>query len=70
MRKRLSEQQEFEIMRLVLNKFLWVGFVIMAFGMYQMYATSIPVGLMWIVVGAVLLILFMMLIVREYEVLK
>ena len=70
MKKRLSEQQEFEIMKLVLDKFLWLGFIIMGFGVYQMFATGIPVGLMWIVVGAVLLILFMILIVKEYEVVK
>lgn len=57
-------------MKLVLDKFLWLGFIVMGFGMYQMFATSIPVGLMWIVVGAVLLILFMLLIIKEYEMVK
>lgn len=70
MKKRLSQQQEFEIMKLVLDKFLWLGFIIMAFGMYQMFVNSIPVGLTWIVVGAIILILFMFLIVREFEVIK
>ncbi|MBN4049177.1 hypothetical protein JYT91_01020 [archaeon AH-315-M20] len=70
MKKRLTSQQEFEIMKLVLDKFLWVGFIVMGFGMYQMYASSITVGLMWLVVGAILLILFMVLIVKEYEVIK
>jgi uncharacterized membrane protein len=57
-------------MKLVLDKFLWLGFAIMAFGLYQMYAVGIPVGLMWIVAGAIVLILFMVLIVKEYEVVK
>ena len=70
MKKRLTSQQEFEIMKLVLDKFLWLGFIVMGFGMYQMFVTSVPVGLTWIVVGAVLLILFMMLIVKEYEMVK
>ncbi|MAE43056.1 hypothetical protein CMO93_04745 [Candidatus Woesearchaeota archaeon] len=70
MKKRLSEQQEFEIMKLVLDKFLWLGFIVMGFGMYQMFAASIPVGLIWLVVGAILLILFMLLIVKEYEVVR
>ena len=70
MKKRLSEQQEFEIMKLVLDKFLWLGFIVMGFGVYQMFAVGIPVGLMWIVVGAILLILFMVLIVKEYEIVK
>ena len=70
MKKRLSEQQEFEIMKLVLDKFLWLGFIIMAFGMYKMFTDTIYAGLTWIVVGAVLLILFMLIIVKEYEVVK
>ena len=70
MKKRLSEQQEFEIMKLVLDKFLWLGFILMGFGLYQMFATGIPVGLMWMVTGAILLILFMMLIVKEYEMIR
>ena len=70
MKKRLSEQQEFEVMKLVLDKFLWLGFILMGFGLYQMFATGIPVGLMWIVTGAILLIVFMMLIVKEYEMIR
>ena len=70
MKKRLSEAQEFEIMKLVLDKFLWLGFIVMGFGMYQMFASGIPVGIMWLVTGAVLLVLFMILIVKEYQVVK
>ena len=70
MKKRLTQQQEFEIMKLVLDKFLWIGFIIMGFGMYQMYMTSISAGLMWIIVGAIVLLLFMILIVKEYEVIR
>ena len=70
MKKRLSEQQEFEIMKLVLDKFLWLGFILMAFGMYKMFTDTIYTGLTWIVVGAVMLILFMLIIVKEYEIVK
>jgi len=70
MKKRLSEQQEFEIMKLVLDKFLWLGFILMAFGMYKMFTDTIYVGLTWIVVGAIVLILFMLIIVKEYEIVK
>ena len=70
MKRRLSEQQEFEIMKLVLDKFLWLGFVIMGLGLYQMVTEGIPVGIMWMVVGAVVLILFMILVVKEYEMVR
>jgi len=70
MKKRLTQQQEFEIMKLVLDKFLWLGFIVMGFGMYEMFYNTVPIGLAWIVVGAILLILFMILIVKEYEVVR
>ena len=70
MKKRLSQHEEFEIMKLVLDKFLWLGFGIMAFGLYKGYADGLSAGLTWIVVGAILLILFMILIVKEYEIIR
>lgn len=69
MKKRLTQQQEFEIMKLVLDKFLWMGFIILAFGLYNMFYVGIPIGLIWGIVGAVILILFMIILVKEYEVL-
>ena len=70
LKKRLTEQQEFEIMKLVLDKLLWLGFIIMGFGLYQMYYSGIASGLVWMVSGAILLILFMIIIVKEYEVVR
>ncbi len=70
MKKRLSEEQEFEIMKLVLDKFLWLGFIIMAFGLYTVVAKTFFEGMSWIIVGAIILLLFTFLIVKEYEVIK
>ena len=70
MKKRLTEEQEFEVMKLVLDKFLWLGFIIMGFGLYQMYYSGLAAGLVWMVSGAILLILFMIVIVKEYEVVR
>ena len=70
MKRRLSEQQEFEIMKLVLDKFLWIGFGIMAFGLYEMYTVAIPIGLTWMVAGAIILLLFTWIITKEYEIIK
>ena len=70
MKRRLSEQQEFEIMKMVLDKFLWLGFGIMAFGLYQMYTVAIPIGLSCIVAGAVILLIFTWIIVKEYEIIR
>ena len=70
MKKRLTASEEFEIMKLVLDKFLWLGFIIMAFGLYQMYTNTIANGVLWIVTGALLLVLFMVIIGKEYEIVK
>ncbi|HLC60857.1 MAG TPA: hypothetical protein VJJ52_05510 [Candidatus Nanoarchaeia archaeon] len=70
MKRRLSEQHEFEIMKLVLDKFLWLGFGIMAFGLYQIFNKGLQEGMVWIVSGAVLLLVFTWMIVKEYEVIR
>ena len=70
MRKRLTDQQEFEIMKLVLDKFLWLGTIIMAIGLLKMFTSTMTEGLVWIFVGAVVLIVFMVLIIKEYEIIR
>lgn len=70
-KKRMTEEQEFEIMKLVLDKFLWLGFIVMGWGMYQSLSQSnIMAGIWYMIAGAVILLLFMILIVKEYEIWK
>lgn len=70
-KKRMTEEQEFEIMKLVLDKFLWLGFVVMGWGMYQsLNQASIMAGIWYLISGAVLLLLFLIIIVKEYEIVK
>lgn len=68
MKRKLTEQQEFEIMKMVLDKFLWLGFGIMAYGMYLMYSATIQLGLTWMIAGIVILFIFSWIIVKEYEI--
>ena len=70
LKKRLTQHEEFEIMKLVLDKFLWIGFAVMAFGLYTMYTEGFAQGMIVTVVGAVILVIFMVMIVKEYEVIK
>ncbi|MBS3109817.1 hypothetical protein J4227_04795 [Candidatus Woesearchaeota archaeon] len=73
MKKRLTASEEFEIMKLVLDKFLWLGFIIMGFGMWSMIADTgetIAKGLAIMLAGAIVLVLFLMLIVKEYEIIR
>lgn len=73
MKKRLSQSEEFEIMKLVLDKFLWLGFGIMAVGLYSMIFgvdQTILTGLSFMIAGALVLMLFMYLLIKEYEIMK
>ena len=72
-KKRLSQQQEFEVMKLVLDKFLWLGFAVMAWGMYKLFTigwSALNDAILLFITGAVILVVFMWIIVKEYEVLK
>ncbi|MFT4310256.1 MAG: hypothetical protein ACMXYC_01350 [Candidatus Woesearchaeota archaeon] len=73
MKKRLTQHEEFEILKLVLDKFLWLGFGIMAIGFYVMATQgmdAIWTALGFTITGIVVLALFIYLLVREYEVLR
>ena len=71
-KRRMTPDQEFEIMRMVLDKFLWLGFVIMAFGLYLMIRSPelLYKGFTLIIAGGIVLILFTILIVKEFEIIK
>ncbi|MBT5022740.1 hypothetical protein HOK51_05750 [Candidatus Woesearchaeota archaeon] len=71
LKKRLTQQQEFEIMKLVLDKFLWVAMVIIGYGVYQgVILENWGNGIAWGVAGIIILILFLVMIVREYEIIR
>jgi len=76
MKKRLTQNEEFEIMKLVLDKFLWVGTLIMLYGFYvlikpyELGGKPLFDGILYVLAGAVVLVLFMILIVKEYEVIR
>ena len=65
---KLTPTEEFEIMKLVLDKFLWLGFVIMGLGLFSIFQGDFSGGLTWIIVGAIVLILFIVIIVKEFEI--
>ena len=70
-KKRMSAAQEFEIMKLVLDKFLWLGFIVMGWGMYlSLSQGTFTSGIWHMIAGAVLLIIFMIVIAKEYELVK
>lgn len=70
MKKRLTDSQEFEIMKLVLDKFLWLGTIIMVFGLWVMFKGSILDGFAVITIGAIVLLIFLVIVVKEYEIIE
>ncbi|MBI5390473.1 hypothetical protein HZB02_03220 [Candidatus Woesearchaeota archaeon] len=72
-KKRLTVDQEFQIMKLVLDKFLWVGILIMLYGLYMMVNAgqdAVVRGLSYMLAGAAVLVLFMFIIIKEYEIIS
>jgi hypothetical protein len=67
MKRKLTEREEFEIMKLVLDKFLWLGIVILGYGLYISITQTFKTGIWYIVAGAVVLVLFAWFIVKEFE---
>ncbi len=68
-KRRMTKAQEFEIMKLVLDKFLWLGFIVMGWGMYQSLSqSSVLAGIWFMISGAILLLIFLVMIVKEYEI--
>jgi len=67
MKRKLSQQEEFGLMTLVLDKFLWLGVGIMGFGLWKVFSAGLDEGIYYIISGALVLILFMVLIIKEFE---
>ena len=72
MKKNLTKQEEFEIMKLVLDKFLWLCVFVVGFGFWRMITFPDTMGYSFLILiaGAILFILFMVMIVKEYEYMK
>ncbi|MFH1211453.1 MAG: hypothetical protein V1659_00825 [Candidatus Woesearchaeota archaeon] len=71
-KKHLTKQEEFDIMKLVLDKFLWLGVIIMAFGFYRLlsFNTGFWYNFGILFAGVVVMVLFMIIIIKEYEFIK
>lgn len=68
MKKRMTQAEEFEIMKMVLDKFLWVGCFIMLYAVYKIFnANEIAENIPLLISGAIVLILFIVLLIRNYE---
>jgi hypothetical protein len=68
-KRHMTHDEEFQILKLVLDKFLWLGVGLMAFGFYKMITLSddLMFGLSVMGAGAIILLLFIIILIREYN---
>lgn len=69
MKKQMTRSEEFDILKLVLDKFLWLGVLIMAFGFYRMvtFSENVWFGLVVMLAGAAFMLIFAVLLLKEYH---
>lgn len=72
MKKHLTRQEEFDILKLVLDKFLLLSVFLLALGLYNIIeaSTSLIWGISVMLGGVVLLIILAIILVKEYEFIK
>ena len=70
MKRRLSSGEEFEMMKMVLDKFLWLGVIVMGYGFFLSISKTVADGVYYLVGGALLLIIFAWFVVKEFEQLR
>ena len=69
-KRRMTQQQEFEIMKMVFDKFLWLGIIMMVYGVYNIMMDATKTGTTWMVTGIILLGLLIVILVKEFEIIK
>ncbi len=68
-KKQLTRTEEFELMKLVMDKFLLLGVFMMGVGFYMLVATSyaLETGFAVLGSGAIVMLLFSYIMVKEYQ---
>jgi len=69
MKRTITKQEEFEVLKLVLDKFLWLGVFIMAYGFYRIVSLdeSFWFGMSILAVGGLILLLFVWILMKEFD---
>lgn len=69
-KRRMTQQQEFDIMKMIFDKFLWLGFIMIAYGIYNIMMDAVKNGIAWMIIGIVMLGVFLVIIIKEFEIIK
>ncbi len=69
-KRRLAAHEEFEIMKIVLDKFLWIGAALMFWGIFKSITTSFMDGFWYILAGALVMLVFAWIVIKEFEAIR
>ncbi|HSU73034.1 MAG TPA: hypothetical protein VLJ21_04250 [Candidatus Binatia bacterium] len=67
---RLSSSEEFEVMRLVFDKFLWLGTFFVGWGLFSVLTSDFSSGMYRILIGVLIFVVFAGIVVREFEMIR
>lgn len=72
MKKHLTRQEEFDVLKLVIDKFLLLGTFMLAYGLWKIVesSTNMLLGIAVMLGGVVLMIILAVILVREFEFIK
>ena len=71
MKKHLTRSEEFDILKIVIDKFLLLGVFLLGYGLFKIIETSdFAVGISVLIGGVLLLVILTIILVREYEFIK
>ncbi len=71
MKRHLTKSEEFDVMKIVLDKFLLLGVFLLGYGLWKIIESdSFLVGLSILLSGALIMVIFTIIMVKEYEFIK
>jgi len=70
-KKKLSIKEEFEVLKVVMDKFMLLGTLLVAIG-FTLLIVGNSINGAWLILGSglIIYILFLILLIKEYEIIK
>ena len=65
----LTQDEEFQLLKLILDKFLWLGTAGIAIGLYMILSQERAIDIGWVILltGALVLFMFTGIVTREFQ---
>lgn len=73
MKRQLTHHEEFEILKIIIDKVILLAFILLGVGLYKI--TTDPAGTIWhgvafLIAGFIIAALLMFMIIKEYEIIR